>query len=146
VAFTLNSVNLIGNVARDLTESDIRDVTPAGREQTKVLTFPLMVSGAGNDREKPGSFYVTCWGRAAEAAYNALHKGSKVAVAGSLRQSSWTPEGSDKTEYRVGIANATVIFLDPRNGNGQTPSPSSSEEPPVGDPPAQAFPDDGIPF
>ena len=140
---TLNSINIIGNLASDIADR-LRTVTVNGEERS-VLTFPIAVDDAGNlgTDGKTGYFDVTCWGKTADNVVKYLGKGSKVAVEGQLRQHRWEKDGS--TNYKVEIANARVIFLGSKNGN----SAETAEQVGEAATPAPAAPvgtDDDIPF
>ena len=122
MAITLNTVNIIGNLADDVTDR-LRTFEKDG-ETRHVLTFPLAVDGASNQTEKPGYFDVTCWGKTAENVAKYLGKGSKVAVDGQLRQEMWEKDGEKR--YKIGVGNARVIFLNSKNGNGDS-QPSAEQ-------------------
>jgi single-strand DNA-binding protein len=88
-----------------------------------------------------GGFWlsVSLWGPRAESAAQALRKGARVYVAGSLRQEAWTKDGAEREAMRL---TADFIAIDPgcvesvlyRTRNAK-PEPESAE-----------LSDDDIPF
>lgn len=124
---SINRVNISGNLTRD---PELR-ATQGG---TQILSFGVAV----NDRRRnPQSQewedypnFVDCvvFGARAEALSRFLHKGSKVAIEGKLRYSSWEArDGSRRSKLEVVVDE--VEFLSPRNGNngqGQQGRPQQS--------------------
>lgn len=96
----INSVTLTGNLTRD---AELR-MTQSG---TAVLGFGIAV----NDRRKnpqtgewedyPNFVDCTMFGARAEAVANYIAKGSKVAVEGKLRYSSWERDGQKRSKLEV---------------------------------------------
>lgn len=100
---SINRVNISGNLTRD---PELR-ATPSGQQ---VLTFGVAV----NDRrrnQQTGEWedvpnYVDCvvFGSRAEPLSKFLSKGSKVAIEGKLRYSSWeTREGQHRSKLEVTV-------------------------------------------
>ena len=95
---SINSVSISGNLGRD---SEIRS-TQSG---TSILTFPLAVG----ERIKKGDNWedytnwidVVVFGRRADSLSKILAKGTKVAVSGHLRYSSWERDGKKRSKLEV---------------------------------------------
>lgn len=111
---SINRVNITGNLTRD---PDLRE-TAGG---TAVLTMGVAV----NDRRKnpqTGEWedfpnFVDCvmFGARAESVSRFLQKGSKVAVEGRLRYSSWERDGQKRSKLEVVV---DEIELMSREGGG----------------------------
>ena len=117
---SLNSVNLIGNVTRDI---ELRDASG-----TAVCDVGLAV----NERVKRGDEWVdepvfvtvTCWGRTAEIAEQYLCKGSSVAFSGRLKLDRWTsPEGESRSVVKV-VA-SKLVLLGKGGGGDERPAPAT---------------------
>ena len=119
-----NNTVLVGNLCRDI---EIRQ-TASG---DSVGSTSIAVNGY---KEGEVMFMpVTIWGKLADSAANALGKGSRVLVAGRLKQNNWEKDG--ETKSRIELNANTVQFLDPK---GSKPS--------GGDPAAGAVDEDNLPF
>ena len=121
---SINRVNISGNLTRD---PELKTTTGG----TSVLTFGVAV----NDRRKnpqTGEWedvpnYVDCvvFGSRAEPLSRFLSKGSKVAIDGKLRWSSWERDGERRSKLEV--ITDEVEFLSPR-GDGQAPQAQASQQ------------------
>ena len=149
---SINRVNISGNLTRD---PELRS-TAGG---TQILSFGVAV----NDRrrnQQTGEWddvptFVDCvvFGQRAEALSRFLSKGSKVAIEGKLRFSSWeTKEGQRRSKLEVVVDE--VEFLS-RNQQGGAPmsqgapsyaAPTPQAPAPVPAPPDEEFYDADIPF
>ena len=119
---SINRVWEVGNLTRD---PEMR-ATPSG---SSVLEFAIAVNDrvqnkqTGEWGDRPNFFDVAVFGRRGEALAGILTRGTKVAVEGRLRWSSWeTPEGQKRS--RVTIV-ATEIELMSK-GSAATAAPSDS--------------------
>lgn len=123
---SINRVNISGNLTRD---PELR-ATGAG---TQVLSLGVAV----NDRrrnQQSGEWedypnYVDCvvFGSRAEALSRYLRKGSKVAIEGKLRYSSWeTKDGQRRSKLEVVVDE--IEFLSPRVQGGDQPSYGTSAQ------------------
>ena len=157
---SINRVNISGNLTRD---PELR-VTASG---TQILAFGVAV----NDRRRnpqtnewedvPNFVDCVVFGSRAEALSRFLSKGSKVAIEGKLRYSSWeTKEGQRRSKLEVVVDE--VEFLSSRNqqagGQGGYQQPASYAAPvaaapqqsysprPVQAPPSTEVYDEDIPF
>ncbi len=133
-------MNITGNLTRD----------PELRSTSSGMSV-LKMGVAVNDRRKnqqtgewedvPNFVDVTVFGNRAEALTRFLSKGSKVAIEGKLRWSSWeTPQGEKRSKLEV-VADE-IEFLSSRDSGGAG-SGSDSGPAPV---PAEDRVDDEIPF
>ena len=156
---SINRVNISGNLTRD---PELR-MTSGG---TQVLSFGVAVNDrrrnpqTGEWEDYPNFVDCTMFGTRAEAVSRFLSKGSKVAIEGKLRYSSWERDGQRRSKLEVIVDE--IEFLSPR---GQQPSgdggyapapvpasrgyaPQSRPQPaaPVQTPPAVDVYDEDIPF
>lgn len=114
----MNMVGLTGNLTRDPEMS----TTPGG---TEVLSFGV----AFNDRKKnsqtgewedvPNFIDCVLFGSRAEFLSHALHKGSKVAISGKLKYSSWERDGLKRSKIEIVVDDVT--FMSPRQDGQQAP-------------------------
>lgn len=132
---SINRVNITGNLTRD---PELR-ATAGG---TQILSFGVAV----NDRRKnpqTGAWedvpnFVDCivFGQRAEAVSRFISKGSKVAVEGKLRYSSWeTKEGQRRSKLEV-----IVDEIDFLSRQGQQVTSPAAEAAKVADTPAYGTP------
>ncbi len=165
---SINRVNISGNLTRD---PELR-ATGSG---TQILSFGVAVNDrrrnpqSGEWEDYPNFVDCVVFGARAEPLSRYLFKGSKVAIEGKLRYSSWeTKDGQRRSKLEVIVDE--VEFLSPRNqnagsyqgggdsyqgGNSYQPGPSfSSPAPsasqtsgrPVQTPPSADVYDEDIPF
>jgi single-strand DNA-binding protein len=117
---SINRVNISGNLTRD---PDLRSTSNG----TQVLTLGVAV----NDRRRNPSTgewedypnYVDCvvFGARADALSRYLTKGTKVAIEGKLRYSSWERDGQKRSKLEVIVDE--IEFMSSRQG-GQAQSQS----------------------
>lgn len=132
---SINHAAISGNLTRD---PELR-VTQAG---TSVLSFGVAV----NDRRRnpqteqwedvPNFIDCVVFGRRAESLADMMRKGAKVAVSGSLRQSSWEDRATGQRRSKVEVVADQVELM---SGGGERRRQAA---------PAPAHPvhDDEIPF
>lgn len=148
---SINRVNISGNLTRD---PELR-ATPNGQQ---VLTFGVAV----NDRrrnQQTGEWedvpnYVDCavFGSRAEALSKYLSKGSKVAIEGKLRYSSWeTKDGQHRSKLEVSVDEIEFMSSKQTSSTPKPPAPTASPAPKPVAPPASPAPpadvyDEDIPF
>ena len=151
---SINRVNISGNLTRD---PELR-ATAGG---TQVLSFGVAVNDRRRNQQtgewEPNFVDCTMFGARAEAVSRFLNKGSKVAIEGKLRYSSWERDGQRRSKLEVIVDE--IEFMSGRgqgqdggygNQGGYAPAPSRSQAPrpqaPVQAPPAVEVYDEDIPF
>ena len=156
---SINRVNISGNLTRD---PELR-ATAGG---TQVLSFGVAV----NDRRKnpqtgdwedyPNFVDCTMFGTRAEAVSRYLSKGTKVAIEGKLRYSSWERDGQRRSKLEVIVDEIEFMSRGGQGGQGgygqnggnsygggYAPAPTPQAAPaPVQAPPAVDVYDEDIPF
>lgn len=154
---SINRVNITGNLTRD---PELR----ATQSGTQVLHLGVAVNDrrrnqqTGNWEDYPNFIDCVMFGTRAEAIQRYLSKGTKVAIEGRLRYSSWERDGQRRSKIEVVIDE--IEFMSPRqNGSNQgapapqsqgsyqasAPAPSVSPAP-VATPPSADVYDADIPF
>lgn len=107
----INSVNLVGNLARD---PELR-YTPSG---LAITTFTVAVNRPflNQEGQREADFIrIVTWRKLAENCANYLTKGKMVAVEGRLQIRSYeTPEGEKK--YMTEVVASNVQFMSPPGG------------------------------
>lgn len=136
---SINRVNISGNLTRD---PELR-ATAGG---TQVLSFGVAV----NDRRKnpqtgdwedyPNFVDCTMFGTRAEAVSRYLSKGTKVAIEGKLRYSSWERDGQRRSKLEVIVDE--IEFMSRRDGQA---APAVAAAAPVHAEPLDVY-DEDIPF
>lgn len=167
---SINRVNISGNLTRD---PELRSTTSG----TQVLTFGVAVNDrrrnpqSGEWEDVPNFVDCVVFGSRAEALSRFLSKGSKVAIEGKLRYSSWERDGQRRSKLEVIVDE--IEFMSPRgqsssarpqqnsydapaysapsNNSYGAPAPQSapaqtSQRPPVTNPPSADVYDEDIPF
>lgn len=139
---SINQVNVTGNLTKD---SEIR-VTQSG---SQILNFSVAVNDrhknqqTGNWENYPNYIGCVMFGSRAEHIQPYLVKGTKVAINGKLRYSSWEKDGQKRSKIEI-IVN-DIEFLSSKNGESDVPPQSiPTSTPPV--PPSADLYDQNIPF
>ncbi len=154
---SINRVNITGNLTRD---PELR-ATSGG---TQVLHLGVAVNDrrrnpqTGNWEDYPNFIDCVMFGTRAEAIQRYLSKGTKVAIEGRLRYSSWERDGQKRSKIEVVVDE--IEFMSSRQGGGsnggyaaqapaqapyQASAPASAPAP-VSAPPAADVYDEDIPF
>lgn len=157
---SINRVNISGNLTRD---PELR-ATASG---TQVLSFGVAVNDrrrnpqTGDWEDYPNFVDCTMFGTRAEAVSRYLSKGSKVAIEGKLRYSSWERDGQRRSKLEVIVDE--IEFMSRGNqaggqggysqdggnsyGGGYAPAAAPQPAPaPMQQPPAVDVYDEDIPF
>lgn len=119
---SINRVFVTGNLTRD---AELRD-TQGG---TQVLRFSVAVNDrrqnqqTGQWEDYPNFVDCVLFGTRAEAIARYLTKGTKVAVDGSLRYSSWERDGQRRSKLEVAVRD--VEFMS-RQQQAQQPAPQQA--------------------
>lgn len=154
---SINRVNISGNLTRD---PELR-MTSGG---TQVLSFGVAVNDrrrnpqSGEWEDYPNFVDCTMFGARAEAVSRYLSKGSKVAIEGKLRYSSWERDGQRRSKLEVIVDEIEFMSRSSQQGDGgysnapQAPRGGYAQQPqarpqaPVQAPPTADIYDEDIPF
>lgn len=116
IGLSINRVTITGNLTRD---PELRS-TPGGMA---VLKMGVAVNDraknqqTGEWEDRPNFVDVTMFGARAESISRFLSKGTKVAIEGKLRWSSWeTPQGEKRSKLEVVVDE--IEFMSSRDGGG----------------------------
>lgn len=150
---SINRVLISGNLTRD---PEIR-VTAGG---TQILSFGVAVNDrrrnqqTGEWEDYPNFVDCVMFGARAEAVSRFLSKGSKVAIEGKLRYSSWERDGQRRSKIEVVIDEIEFLSRGQQGAGSpgpmasapvaSTPAPQASR--PIHTPPAAEVYDEDIPF
>ena len=128
-AYTINTVCLAGG--RLTRDAELKYINNG----SAVVTFSVAVGrsvkvGDNLWEEKTDFFKVVYWGKQAEAVYQFLLRGRRVAINGRLSQNRWTERGTGKNRSTVEVvAEKVIVFFEPKNENsGEGNSEYSQEE------------------
>lgn len=150
---SINRVLISGNLTRD---PEIR-VTAGG---TQILSFGVAVNDrrrnqqTGEWEDYPNFVDCVMFGTRAEAISRFLSKGSKVAIEGKLRYSSWERDGQRRSKIEVVIDEIEFLSRGQQNGGSPAPmasapvasAPAPQASRPIHTPPAAEVYDEDIPF
>ena len=140
---SINRVNISGNLTRD---PEVR-MTSGG---TQVLSFGVAVNDrrrnpqTGEWEDYPNFVDCTMFGSRAEAVSRYLAKGSKVAIEGKLRYSSWERDGQRRSKLEV-IVDEIEFMSRGQQGQG-VPRTAAQPTLPVQTAPEVDVYDEDIPF
>lgn len=111
MAFSLNEVNLIGNLGK---EPEFK-VTPSGVSMCKfsVATKESFKNKDEQWEERTEWHNIECWRNLADNANKFLKKGSKVFAKGKLKTEQYEKDGT--TRYITKIVAVDLIFLESSN-------------------------------
>lgn len=106
---TVNSVTLLGNIAR---EPDMR-VTSSGKEfATFVIATHRETLKNGERSTIPDFHNLVAWGNLAQIAKNFCNKGRLVYIEGHLKTRSWEGDNGEKV-FRTEVIATNIIALSP---------------------------------
>lgn len=120
---SINRVNISGNLTRD---PELR-ATASG---TQVLSFGIAVNDrrrnqqTGEWEDYPNFVDCTMFGSRAEAVKRYLQKGSKVAIEGKLRYSSWERDGQKRSKLEVIVDEIEFMSRGQQSEGGYAPAQS----------------------
>jgi len=106
MAWDTNNVTLIGRLTRDPEMAYTGNNTP-------VCKFSI-ANNRGSNPDEVNFFDITTWNKTATLCSQSLHKGSRIAVEGKLRQERFQDK-SGQNRSKVTITANTIQFLDPRS-------------------------------
>lgn len=110
----MNNVMLVGNVTKDIELAK----TKTGKT---IAQFSIGIRRNENTSDFP---YCVAWGRTAEVLHQYCHKGSKIAVEGSIQTSSYEVNG--KRSYRTIVAVSRIELLGSKDKAGETPAENTT--------------------
>lgn len=143
---SINRVNITGNLTRD---PELR----ATQSGSQVLSFGVAVNDrrrnprTGEWEDYPNYVDCTMFGTRAEAVSRYISKGSKVAIEGKLRYSSWERDGQRRSKLEVIVDD--IEFMNARPASSPSASPAAGGGEPqytVPEAPALEIADEDIPF
>ena len=146
---SINRVNISGNLTRD---SELR-ATAGG---VQVLRFGVAVNDrrrnpeTGEWEDYPNFVECVMFGARAEAVGRYLLKGTKVAIEGKLRYSSWEKDGQRRSKLEVIVDEVEFMSrAQQADAGGYAPAPAPQQAPapaPAPVPPVVDVYDEDIPF
>lgn len=143
---SINSVSISGNLTRD-------PETRATASGMPVLTFGVAVNDrrrnpqTGEWEDYPNFVDCTMFGTRAEAVGRYLAKGTKVAIGGKLRYSSWqAKDGSKRSKLEVVVDELEFMTSRNQNQGGYDQGGYASQAPAPAPQPEPAVYDEDIPF
>lgn len=146
---SINRVNISGNLTRD---SELR-ATAGG---VQVLRFGVAVNDrrrnpeSGEWEDYPNFVECVMFGARAEAVGRYLLKGTKVAIEGKLRYSSWEKDGQRRSKLEVIVDEVEFTSrAQQADAGGYAPAPAPQQAPapaPAPVPPVVDVYDEDIPF
>lgn len=86
----LNTATVLGHLGAD---PDAKYFESGSQVSRFTLYVNEKFNKGGETEERTHRFPVEVWGKTAEFVNNYLHKGSRVAIQGSLVENTWTDEG-----------------------------------------------------
>lgn len=143
---SINRVNITGNLTRD---PELR----ATQSGSQMLSFGVAVNDrrrnpqTGEWEDYPNYVDCTMFGTRAEAVSRYISKGSKVAIEGKLRYSSWERDGQRRSKLEVIVDD--IEFMNARPASSPSASPAAGGGEPqytVPEAPALEIADEDIPF
>ena len=120
----INSVSLCGNLTRDMEVRATSSGYPIGQVGIAV-NERRRNKQTGEFEDNPNFFDLVVLGERATSLAQYLTKGTKVAVLGKLRFTSWEKDGQRRS--KVDVIVDSVEFLSPRQG--AAPAPMSAPQP-----------------
>lgn len=109
----MNNTQLIGHLGAD---PDVRSFESGAQRAQFTLYLNERYTKDGQTAERRHRFTVEAWDKTAEFVANYLRKGSKVAIAGSLAETTWT-DANDQSRSRVIIRANRIENLTPKKAD-----------------------------
>lgn len=125
---SINHVTISGNLTR---KSDLR-ATASG---TPVLSFGVAVNDrrrnpqTGEWEDYPNFVDCTMFGQRANALAHILKKGTKVAIDGMLRYSTWDRDGERRSKLEVIVEEIDIMSLRSQDEEPETAAPAAPVDP-----------------
>ena len=120
----MNKVILIGRVVRD---AEIR--YSQGASSTCIARYTLAVDRKFKQDGQPNADFINCiaFGKLCEFAEKYLHKGTKIAVTGSIQTGSYTNKDGQKV-YTTDVVVEEQEFCESKSQSGSQPQPAPSND------------------
>ena len=134
----MNDVTLIGNLTRDI---EVRYT----QTNKAVGQFTIAVNnGKTKDGKELETDFINCviWEMQAENMKKYTHKGSRVAVKGSIKNDNYEDEQGNK-KYRTYVLCNRVMFLDSKNERPLPSEPANLNSAPKAEPAQDPYQDFG---
>lgn len=122
----LNTVNIIGRMTRDISESDFAYTLGGTARLTIGIAVNRSEKRGGEWGDKASFFDITVWGKTAEGLKPYLHKGRQVAVCGYLDQQRWEKDGRKFSKVVV-VANSVQLLGGGNGTNGTADMQGSAQ-------------------
>ena len=120
----INNLVIIGTLTR---EPEIK-YTPTGTAIAAVSIANNQSYTVQNEKKEIVSYFgITAYGQTAVNVQKYLHKGSKIAVLGYLKQDRWTDKTTGKTVSKINVIAEQIQFISAPAASGQTaPQPQNT--------------------
>lgn len=108
----MNSVQLLGRIAQDITLKMTANGTP-------VTAFDLAVAVPSKDKNTPPDYIpIVCWGELAKFAERWLGKGRQIVVSGRITTRKYTDKDGNNRKV-VEVTAREIFFADSNNNQSQ---------------------------
>ncbi|HCA43029.1 MAG TPA: single-stranded DNA-binding protein [Bacteroidetes bacterium] len=125
MAYSLNKVQLIGNVGKEPELAYSQSGNPYLR--FSIATTSSIKDKTGNWVDKTEWHNITVFGKPAETAQKFLKKGSKVFVEGKLSNSEYEKDGVKRYSYNILVSDfENIVFLDKKDASNSSSEPAPS--------------------
>lgn len=132
---SINKAYISGNLTRDIEVRNTQSGAAIGR--FSVAVNDRVKDAQGNWTDRPNYIDCTLWGPRAEKLEPYLTKGTKVAIEGKLRWSSWEKDGQKRSKIEIMVDD--VELMSRRNEQQPQPEVQQAEQP-------LTYYDESIPF
>ncbi|HEX2787918.1 MAG TPA: single-stranded DNA-binding protein [Ignavibacteria bacterium] len=125
MAYSLNKVQLIGNVGKDPELS--YSTTGTAYSRFSLATTDRVKDKSGEWQNKTEWHNITIFGKTAETFSKLIKKGSKIFIEGKLTNSEYEKDGVKRNSYSILVSDMRdIVLLDKREGGGSGGSSESS--------------------
>jgi single-strand DNA-binding protein len=112
----MNTLNLVGNIARDLETKIVGD-------NVTIVKTAIAVNKKVKGQDKTMFIDVTFFGKTAEVAAKFVSKGDKIALSGSLELDQWEDnQGNKRSKHTMSVNQMTLI------GGGKQAAPQQQQQ------------------
>lgn len=118
----MNSVQLLGRIAQDITLKMTTNGTP-------VTAFDLAVPVPSKDKNTPPDYIpIVCWGELAKFAERWLGKGRQIVISGRITTRKYTDKDGNNRKV-VEVTAREIFFADSNNSNNQSQNNGAQNTP-----------------